>query len=450
MRRHLIRWTATLIALAPVVAAQVTFSTGRATAVQADSKVRLIVMLDADAGVDMVCGMASATPVAKACATEGLYLIESVEVLPSNQAATFAQQVGELPGVVYSEVVQAVRSPEVEACGAPIGVSAQQCTIAFADGTPSEGEFLDQDPLSDLGYALAQMWWFNNDHQPSLVAIIDTGVDASHPAIASKVVQFGWDFITELPQATDMANGIDDDGDGWVDEAFGHGTHLASIVTLLNPDARILPLRVLDADGNGDSFDVADAIYYAVDHGAQVINLSLSMKTQSLAVALALEYARFADVPVFTSAGNTGKQKVLFPGNYDPDKLDFDLPFLPVGWTPSKDAVTTVASVEECNVKAQFSAWGVSVDLVAPGVDIYGAMPGGGYAWWSGTSMSTAVASGVASLVLSVAGPDLSIPPAHLLMDTAQPVDWVNQEYFGLLGEGSVDAWQASVEASKD
>jgi subtilisin family serine protease len=246
-----------------------------------------------------------------------------------------------------------------------------------------------------------------------------------------------------------VTNGIDDDGDTWVDEAFGHGTHLSSIVVLLNPDARILPLRVLDAEGNGDSFDVADAIYYAVDHGAQVINLSLSMKTPSTAVALAMEYARFAGVPVFTSAGNNGKEKVLFPGNYDPSTMDFDFPFLPVGWAPSEETVTTVAATDECNKKADFSAYGLDVNLVAPGVNIYGAMPGGGYAWWSGTSMSTAVASGVASLVLSVAGPDLLTPPQHVLMYTAKPVDWLNPDYQGLLGVGSIDAGSAAWEAAK-
>ncbi len=446
MRRHLIQWSIVLSLLAPAVAAQLASSPPAAAMLPQElASVRVVVLLDEDAGVDMVCLQAAAKLLATSTGGE-MHLIESLSQLPASDAGDFALAVGELPGVLSSELLQKVEMPEIDGCGEPVGVSAQQCTIAFADGTPSEGEWYGQDPLKDIKYKGVQ-WLSINEHEPALVAVIDTGVDASHPAIASNVVDFGWDFLEDQPGALDMANGLDDDGDGWADEAFGHGTHLSSIVVLVNPDARILPLRVLDADGNGDSFDVADAIYYAVDHGAQVINLSLSMKKTSVAVAVALEYANFAGVSVFASAGNTGKKKIYFPGNYDPRTIDFDLPFAPVGWSPSIDAVTTVAATANCDVKADFSSYGLPVDLVAPGVNIYGAMPGGGYAWWSGTSMSNAVASGAASLLLSVAGPELNAPPQHVLMMTADSVDWKNKDYKGMLGTGLIDALKAAIEA---
>jgi subtilisin family serine protease len=280
------------------------------------------------------------------------------------------------------------------------------------------------------------------------VALIDTGVDSSHPAIKDNVVDFGWDFILDARGGADLSNGIDDDKDGYIDEAHGHGTHLASIIALMNPDVRILPLRVLDADGNGDSFDVADAITYAVDHGAQVINLSLSMKQPSTAVATAMEYAAFAGVSIFASAGNSGKEKIYFPGNYDPRTMSFDWPLAPPGWNASSETVTTIAAMGTCEIKASFSGYGKPVDLVAPGENIYGAMPGGGYAWWSGTSMSTAVASGVASLLFSVGGESLDVPPQDLLETTAEPLDWKNWPFKGKLGKGSIDAMKASYEAA--
>jgi hypothetical protein len=449
MRRHLIRWTTAVLALAPALAAQAGFGPGGKDVTSSGvSAVRVVVLLDQSIGPDVVCSL-GAVKVLDQSSVPGMFLLESTEPIPDSQAGIFAVQIGKIPGVVSSELLQKAGLPEVESCGEPFGVSAQQCTIAFADGTPSEGEYKHQDPLKDLGYKGIQSWWFNA-HKPTLVAVIDTGVDATHPAIASNVVPFGWDFVDGVPGAIDKTNGVDDDGDGYVDEAYGHGTHLSSIIVLLNPDARILPIRVLDADGNGESFSVAEAIIYAVDHGAEVINLSLSMKSSSDAVAVALEYANYSGVPVFASAGNTGKKKVLFPGNYDPRKFNYDLPFAPVGWKPSSETVTTVASTAKCDVKAEFSSYGKSVDLVAPGVDIYGAMPGGGYAWWSGTSMSTAVASAVASLVLSVAGDDeIPVPPQHLLMVTAENVDWKNWAFKGLLGTGAVDAWHASIEAAK-
>jgi len=111
--------------------------------------------------------------------------------------------------------------------------------------------------------------------------------------------------------------------------------------------------------------------------------------------------------------------------------------------------VTAVASIDDKLQKADFSAWGPEVDVVAPGVGIYGAMPGGGYAWWSGTSMSAAVASGVGSLIDSVAGLDMDVHggAASLLKVTAHPVDKFNQAYAGGLGDGLVNAVKASYAA---
>lgn len=373
-----------------------------------------------------------------------MYLVESSQSLAPVAVPGFISAVSAFPGVISVEPVQGVALPEAEACGQPLDVSGQQCTVAFADGTPSEGEFTGQQALNSVHITSAQKF---SDHFLNTVAVIDSGVDPSHPMLAGHVTDSGWDFIAGVPGGWDVANGHDDDGDGLVDEAFGHGTHIASLVLLVNPDARILPLRVLDADGNGDSWDVADAIFYAVDHGADIINLSLSMKEPSNAVAMALEFARYMDVAVFVSAGNTGSEKFYFPANYDPRNFDLEVPFLPPGWKESGDTVTVVGATETANVKADFSSYGWYVDVVAPGVDIYGAMPGGGYAWWSGTSMSTGVVSGVASLVLSVGGPTLKLPAAHVVKTTADSIDQYNPAYVGDLGEGRVDAWDAAWKA---
>jgi hypothetical protein len=409
--------------------------------------VELVVLLDTGTSVTTVAAKAL-TQVLSSDTAVNMHLLESIEKYPVSQAEDFAAQVGQLPGVLSAELLRPAGLPEIEACGEPVGVSAQQCTISFADGTPSDEEFHSQDALKLVQFGLVQKWE-HNEHQPVLVAVIDTGIDPAHPALLGHVADSGWDFVADRRGGIDVADGVDDDKDGWIDEAYGHGTFLSSVILLINPDAGILPLRVLDADGNGNSFDVADAIYYAADHDANVINLSLSMTSSSTAVAAAMEYARYKGAAIFVAAGNTSAKKVLFPANYDASTFTCHVPFLPQSWVASDSTVTAVASTDAEFVKADFSAWGPEVDLVTPGVGIYGAMPGGGYAWWSGTSMSTAVASGVGSLLDSVVGKDLDAhggPPA-LLKETAYPVDEFNKAYAGGLGDGFVDVPKASYAA---
>ena len=443
--RNVMKLVLVCAALAPAAAGQGLGVSRTAAGPVGPSKapVQLILLLEIGCPVPDLAQQTGCVPLASN-PVGNMYLMESSHSLAPSAVPGFVAAVSAFPGVISVEPVQKLMLPESESCGQPKDVTGQQCTVAFADGTPSAGEFSGQQALDSVNFDAGQSL---SEHFPNTVAVIDTGIDPTHPALAGHVADAGWDFLTGTPGGLDLTDGLDNDGDGLLDEAHGHGTHLASLILLINPDARILPLRVLDADGNGDSYDVADAILYAVDHGANIINLSLSMKDPSQAVALALEFARFMGVSVFVSAGNTGKNKFFFPANYDPRNFDLDVPFLPAGWQESADTVTVVGSTQTTNIKADFSAFGSFVDVVAPGADIYGAMPGGGYAWWSGTSMSTAVASGVASLVLSVGGPTLTLPAWNVVKTTADSIDQYNPGYAGKLGKGRVDAWDAAWKA---
>src|SRR5262249_15756207 len=122
------------------------------------------------------------------------------------------------------------------------------------------------------------------------VAILDTGIDPTHPAFAGRIAT-SWDFLNEQPGATDVAEGLDTNGDGVVDEAWGHGTHVAGIVTLTAPAAQLLIGRVLDSDGQGDVITVACGIRWAIANGARVINLSLGSLSDSPAIRSALAEA---------------------------------------------------------------------------------------------------------------------------------------------------------------
>lgn len=211
------------------------------------------------------------------------------------------------------------------------------------------------------------------------VAIVDTGVDMDHPALADHLMA-GYDFIEDDAVPDDAADGLDDDGDGYIDEGAGHGTHVAGIVALVAPETRLMPVRVLNTDGFGSYFDIVAGIVYAVEHGAQVVNLSLGGPNDADFLQAAVDYAWEQGVVVIAAAG---AYDVEYPARY--------AHVISVGATDMRDHV------------AEFSDFRAGqVTTFAPGVAIYSTYNDGGYAWWTGTSMATPFVSGEAALLLSV------------------------------------------------
>ncbi len=216
------------------------------------------------------------------------------------------------------------------------------------------------------------------------VAVLDSGVDAAHPLLAGRLAP-GRDFVDGDSDPTDERTHADTDGDGLVDEQFGHGTFVASLVLTVAPDARVLPVRVLDANGRGTAARVAAGIQWAVDHGAHVVNLSLEISTDAALVRAAVEYAGARDVVVVAGAGNTGSGSVAFPADLG--------------------EALSVGATDADGVLAGFSSYGKRLGLVAPGVDLVGAYPlsatPAGTARWSGTSFAAPLVAGTVALVRS-------------------------------------------------
>jgi subtilisin family serine protease len=252
-----------------------------------------------------------------------------------------------------------------------------------------------------------------------IVAVLDTGVDLSHPLLASRLTAARYDFVDDDPWPFDEFNGLDDDGDGNIDEVAGHGTHIAGIIRLVAPQAQIMPLRVLNSDGQGNIFVVAEAILFAAEHGAQVINLSLGTIHQSAFLTDVLSQVEARGVVVVSAAGNMNMNLLQFPAA-----------------TACSLAVTSLGPGP---IKSRFASYGSWVDVAAPGYRIYSAYPNNSYAWWSGTSMATPFVSGQVALLRSV-NPALTVEDiGRLIGSTATSVDQQNQNYAGLLGAGQIN-----------
>lgn len=250
------------------------------------------------------------------------------------------------------------------------------------------------------------------------VAVVDTGVSYIHPDLWGKVDK-GWDYV-----ASD-ADPMDEQG---------HGTHVAGIAAGIAgnatggagiaPTARILAVRVLDAEGAGYYSWIANGIIYAVDHGAKVINLSLGGPTGSATLENAVNYATAKGALVLCASGNDGTASVGYPARYGN--------CLAVGSTNSSD------------VRSSFSNHGAGLDLVAPGSNILSSTRGGGYESWSGTSMATPFASGVAALLYSQGLTRSQV--VATIIGTARDLGAVG--YDTVYGSGRIDASAAVARAA--
>ncbi len=259
------------------------------------------------------------------------------------------------------------------------------------------------------------------------VAVIDTGVEVAHPLLDGRLGLPGRNLLTGGEDIADLGDGLDNDADGITDEMTGHGTHVAGIIAQVAPGATILPIKALDSDGSGEAFRVARAIFFAIDAGADVINLSLGSTRDTRVIADAVAEARAAGIVVVAAAGNADRAT-------------------PVEFPAADDNVIGIAATDAGDRKSTFSNYHAGVDLSAPGTDIASAYPGQTYAVWSGTSMSTPFVAAGAALLLEQ---NPSWSPERLvdhLGETAQPFTGVTADtaYAGLLGAGRLDVAAAT------
>jgi thermitase len=253
------------------------------------------------------------------------------------------------------------------------------------------------------------------------VAVIDTGVDLTHPALQEALAPASewWDFYG--------GDAVPQEEGSFVDVGYGHGTNVAGIIRQIAPRATILPVRVLGPDGTGDVASVAAGIQWAMNKGAKVINLSLGSEASLKAVEEVIKQATGKGILVVASTGNTGNTKVTWPASSAAE----DKNLLRI----------SVTSVDSHDRKSSFATYGKSVELSAPGELVYGPAPDLNMAAWSGTSQAAPMASGALALAL---GETLVVPARNLADELSVRATDVynnslNETYKDGLGKGRLN-----------
>ena len=285
--------------------------------------------------------------------------------------------------------------------------------VAYTLRTPDDPYFPLQWGLTKIGAPAA--WEVSTGRSQIIIAIVDTGIDLSHPDLVSRI----WTNPGEIPD-----NGRDDDGNGKVDDVHGwhfytlesdydslamedanvqddngHGTHVAGIAAAATDNgvgiagvswgATVMPVKVLDQAGLGWMDDLARGVLYAAQNGARVINISAGDTQPFAPLQEAIAYARQRGVLTVCAAGNAGNPR---------PEDDGDNIYYPARYPEAM----AVAATDSADQRATFSSQGSEVSVAAPGVDILSTYLGGIYQWGSGTSMAAPHVAGLAAILYSL------------------------------------------------
>jgi subtilisin family serine protease len=285
-----------------------------------------------------------------------------------------------------------------------------------------------------------------------VVAIIDTGIDPTHPVLSASIVS-GYDFVnniagsasewidltkynkTVLQNSSPLVTSkntvafvsqstaaiLDQSTAAILDykhmpKAFGHGTMVAGVVHLVAPKAQIMPLKAFRGDGTANLSDILRAVYYAADHGAHVINMSFTLTVASPELADAIDYAEGMNAICVAAAGNNSKTKVENPAN---------LPY-----------VMGIASTTNKDQRSSFTSYGAGVFEGAPGEGIVTTYPGQNYAEATGTSFSSPLVAGAAALTVQV-NPTIDFTDSSAALGNAKQISSNG------VGHGRLDVYAA-------
>ncbi len=363
-----------------------------------------------------------------------LFLVTAPDLIDPN---AFLQTLRSQPGITHVELDALLKVMQATAAAPPTGLWDNAPVVYF--GVTVIHGYVSQPAISIIRVSDTQTTFSVSG--AGTVAVIDTGVDPTHPVLQSVLVP-GYDFTrniagsaSELPDVNQSSNGsgaspamVNQESAAILDpvsalnlgqpqyKAFGHGTMVSGIVHLVAPTAYIMPLKAFKADGTGYLSDILRAIYFAAQNGARVINMSFSFSTYSHEAADAIKFATRHQVICVASAGNDGKEEIVYPA--------------------ALADVMGVASTTNNDTLSTFSNYGADlVWVAAPGEGIITTYPFGTFGAGWGTSFSAPFVSGAAALLLSVSP---SFNEASAESSLAHAV-WISPD----LGNGRMDLYQA-------
>jgi hypothetical protein len=312
-----------------------------------------------------------------------------------------------LPGVVDAELDQVVNVVSGGATATQPPPSLVNTTPVQYYGSTVWAGYLNQPATQSISLARTQQQF--NLTGGGVIADIDTGVDPNHPVLKPVLLQ-GYDFtrsqvggnemndlpagapVTETPCVNCTPGTVNQRSIAMVDqrsiamvdgpqyEAFGHGTMVAGILHLVAPKASLLPLKAFKADGTGQLSDIIQAVYFAAQNKANVVNMSFDLTSASSELSKAITTAEAQGVVFVASSGNDGKIEMVYPAGYT--------------------NVMGVASINGQNQRSTFSNYGNQIVWIsAPGEAIVTTYPFGGYAAGWGTSFSSPFVAGSVDLL---------------------------------------------------
>ena len=358
------RWAASALLLSLSGMGAVVTAPAPAHAAEGDGDVVLKLVADPACSVDALRAKYQIDSVSTVLASRRIHLARSQDARKwtGSKADELAKKLKDDACVVYAERNREVRITDDRYHAWPNGASVPS----------NEDEWRRQSSARKLRLSEAAAL---STGAGVTVAVLDTGVDASHPALGGQVIP-GWDYLGDDADPSDNAGG----------PVSGHGTFVAGLVHMVAPDATVLSMRVLNTWGEGDGYLIAEAIYDAVLMGAKVVNLSFGTKEkiESKVLTDMIKWARSRGTLTTAAAGNDGTDKQH--------------------WPAAQSEVVGVAALNVSNTGlAWYSTRGKWVDSAALGTEVISLVPGGGYQIWSGTSMATPVVSGQLALIAAAA-----------------------------------------------
>ncbi len=304
---------------------------------------------------------------------------------------------------------------------------------------PNDEHYGEQWALDKISAPLA--WDIEQGTSSTIIAVPDTGVDLSHP-----------DLVTNIWVNDEEIDGVDNDGNGYIDDKMGwnfvngdnnpmddngHGSTIAGVISAMTNNSigiagvswygKIMAIKCLDKDGKGNVVNVSQAIEYAVNNGAKVINMSWGSYEDIPLLKEAVDYAAQQGCVLVGAAGNDNTTAIFYPAGYG--------------------SVTAVCAVNNEDKKTSFSNYGDGIDVSAPGDNILTTTWDNSYTCVDGTSIATGFVSGLAGLILSQHPTWNKDKVYQKIIATTDNIDNLNPGYEGLLESGRINLYNAIIVA---